>query len=199
MDNDVLSDVLAFLDGFDEQNTDLDSALSSPSSDGDHDSKSHSSSTTSLPSPEPTNQSRTNRQISLDLDKMPRSRRLDRYWNKKHEINKLRGEVEYISNTLELLRQCAPSEIKVTSDLGVTIRKVCHWRLSNWKRLATHEQVMREWAERINAKLRVQLQYQLQWTDRVGSEVAQSARILTKVRQTRFVSVAFSVLTVIVG
>lgn len=189
VDCDVLSDVLAFLEDMDEQHTDLDSTLSSLSSDSDARSSTNSPPSTVVPpttttaTPKRSNASRTHAQGPSS--KLPRPRRLDRYWTKKHEMNKLRGEVEYLSNKLELLRQCArsPAEIKMTSELGVTIRKVCHRRVANLKRLATHERVMRERAERTNAKLRVLLQYQRQWTDSLGSEVAQATDVLEKVRR----------------
>lgn len=188
-DCEVLSDVLAFLDDFDEAHTDLDCAPSATSSGADSDSPSSSvgAQSPSTPSLQPaTSTTPDNRPRVRALDKSKtRPRRLDRYWTKKHEMNKLRGEVEYLDNKLELLRQCArsPAEIKVTSELGVTIRRVCHWRLANWKRLAAHEREMRERAENTNTKLRELLHYQQQWTSGMNGEVAQAAGALAKVRQ----------------
>jgi hypothetical protein len=187
VDCDVLSDVLAFLEGMDEEQTDLDSTLSSLSSDSDaHSSTNSPPPAVALPITTTAKRSSATRMHARELSsKMPRPRRLDRYWTKKHEMNKLRGEVEYLSNKLELLRQCArsPSEIKVTSELGVTIRKVCHRRVGNLKRLATHERVMRERAENTNAKMRVLLQYQRQWTNSLGSEVEHVVDVLEEVRR----------------
>jgi hypothetical protein len=182
-DHDTLSDVLSFIDSQGDDHTDNglgSSTTSGASSDSATDTATAVGATTS------TSGSRPRAHAQGKAKKRPP--RPDRYWTKKHEMNKLQSEVEHLNNKIKLLRLCArsPGEIKVTSALSVTIRKSCNRKLANWKRLVNHEREMRERAEHTNAKLRALLQYQRQWTDGMNGEVVQAVGALRKVRPAHF-------------
>lgn len=191
-DHDVLSDVLSFLDSHGDDHTDghTDDGMASSPRASDSDSATVISTTMAATA------SRPGARAKAKTKKRPP--RPDRYWAKKHELNKLRSEVEHLNSKLKLLRLCArsPGEIKVTSALSVTIRKTCNRKLASWKRLVNHEREMREQAERTNAKLHALLQYQRQWADGMSGEVAQAVGALRQVRQANLASLTNEVLVV---
>lgn len=181
----ALDELLDFLDDFEGEHRSPVSTANNERVSGHFSPQSPSA--LSRPSAKPTKPTPRNANRP-EKKKKTRPKRHERYWNKKHEMQSLRDEVEYLTNKLDILRQCArsPADARMISELGVTIQNVN--QPAHWRRLANHESQVRTRSEILNGKLRALVRHQRQWSINFSLKLDQLASMHDKVRSFIFTS-----------